>query len=119
MFAEPILMTAARHLEPVPRQSTVDVVAERLRGFIDSQKLEAGDRLPGELDLVQQLQVSRPILREAISRLESLGLVEVRRGRGTFVADRNHLGSCVRFLHSALAIAPKDLIHFAELRTLV
>jgi GntR family transcriptional repressor for pyruvate dehydrogenase complex len=94
-------------------------VAERLREYIDGQHLEAGDRLPGELDLVQQLQVSRPILREAISRLESLGLVAVQRGRGTFVADRDHLGSCVRFLQSALAIGPKDLVPFAELRTVI
>jgi GntR family transcriptional repressor for pyruvate dehydrogenase complex len=106
-------------LKPLPQRSTVDLVVERIRAHIDAERLEAGDRLPGELELVRRLQVSRPILREAMTRLESLGLVTVQRGRGTFVADRDHLGSCIRFLQSALGIAPKDLIQFAELRTLI
>ena len=113
-------MTISKHnLEPIPQHSTVDVVVERVREWIRSQGLQAGDRLPGELELVQKLRVSRPILREAMGRLESLGLVSVQRGRGTFVADREQLGTCVRFLQSALAIAPKELLHYAELRTLV
>jgi GntR family transcriptional repressor for pyruvate dehydrogenase complex len=106
-------------LEPIVKQSLVDVVAERIRSLIDREKLEAGDRLPGELDLVEQLKVSRPVLREAISRLESVGLVTVRRGQGTFVGDRGSLMSCVQLVRSAMAIAPKDLNHFAELRTAI
>jgi GntR family transcriptional repressor for pyruvate dehydrogenase complex len=113
-------MTAARSkLEPVPRPSTVDLIVDRIRQHIDAEQLQSGDRLPGELELVQELGVSRPILREAMTRLESLGVVTVQRGRGTFVADRDDLGGCVRFIRSALAIAPKDLVQFAELRTLV
>lgn len=106
-------------LVPVPQHSTVDIIVGRVQELIRSNGLQAGDRLPGELELVQKLRVSRPILREAMGRLESLGLVSVQRGRGTFVADREQLGTCVRFLQSALAIAPKELLHYAELRTLV
>src|SRR5262245_26359146 len=68
------------------------------------------------LDIAQSLQVSRRALREAISRLECLGLVEVRHGTGTFVANRNHLGNCVDFVRDALAISPTDLMQCAELR---
>lgn len=106
-------------LEPVVRQSLVDVVVERLRGLIDRGRLTAGDRLPGELELVEQLQVSRPVLREAISRLESVGLISVRRGQGMYVGDRGSLTSCVQLVRSAMAIAPKELAHFAELRTAI
>jgi GntR family transcriptional repressor for pyruvate dehydrogenase complex len=106
-------------LEPVARQSLVDVVAERIRDLIEREHLKAGDRLPGELQLVEQLRVSRPVLREAISRLESVGLISVRRGQGMFVGDRGNLSSCVQLVRTAMTIAPKDLTRFAELRTAI
>jgi GntR family transcriptional repressor for pyruvate dehydrogenase complex len=106
-------------LEPIARQSLVDMVAQRIRTLIDQGSLESGARLPGELELVEQLQVSRPVLREAISRLESVGLVTVRRGQGMFVGDRGTLRNCVQLLRSALAIAPKDVAAFTELRTAI
>lgn len=106
-------------LEPVARQSLVDVVAERLRDLIEREKLQAGDRLPGELSLVEQLRVSRPVLREAISRLESVGLISVRRGQGMYVGDRGSLTSCVQLVRTALAIAPRELTQYAELRAAV
>src|SRR5271154_3029375 len=106
-------------LEPVARQSLVDVVAERIRDLIDREHLQAGDRQPGELHLVGQLRVSRPVLREAVSRLESVGLISVRRGQGMFVGDRGSLSGCVQLVRSAMAIAPKDLQGFAELRTAI
>lgn len=106
-------------LEPIARQSLVDMVVERIRALIDQGEFGSGDRLPGEMELVEQLQVSRPVLREAISRLESVGLVTVRRGQGMFVGDRGSLRGCVQLLRSAMTVAPKDVNHFTELRTAI
>jgi len=49
--------------------------------------LKPGDQLPPERELAQQLEVSRPSLREALVILEAKGLVHARRGGGTFVSD--------------------------------
>jgi GntR family transcriptional repressor for pyruvate dehydrogenase complex len=106
-------------VEPIVRQSLVELVVERVQDLIQREKLQAGDRLPGEMELIRQLDVSRPVLREAIGRMESLGLIAVQRGRGTFVADRNGLAGCARLARSALAISPKDLVKFAELRWVI
>lgn len=106
-------------LEPIARRSLVDMVVERIRALIDQGRFAPGDRLPGELELVGQLKVSRPVLREAISRLESVGLVTVRRGQGMYVGDRGSLRSCVQMLRSALSVSPKDVAQFTELRTAV
>ena len=85
------------------RGSCVDRAAESIREYIRSENLQTGDRLPGELAIAQSLHMSRRALREAISRLECLGLVEVRHGTGIFVASRDHLGACVDFVRSALS----------------
>jgi GntR family transcriptional regulator, transcriptional repressor for pyruvate dehydrogenase complex len=104
------------NVQPVIRQSLADVVVQRIRDLIDQGTLRAGDALPGEQELGRQLQVSRPVLREALGRLESLGLVTMQRGQGRFVADRGGLASCAQLIQSALAIAPKDLLKYAEVR---
>jgi GntR family transcriptional regulator, transcriptional repressor for pyruvate dehydrogenase complex len=106
-------------LAAIERRTTVDLVVDRLARVIKDQKLTAGSRLPGEHELVEQLQVSRPVLREALARLQSLGLVDIQRGRGTFVGDTNSLANCVRLLQSAVTISPQELLLYAELRTAI
>jgi GntR family transcriptional repressor for pyruvate dehydrogenase complex len=103
----------------IERQTTADLVVERIAHVIKEQNLSAGERLPGEHELVEQLKVSRPVLREALARLQSMGLVDIQRGRGTFVGNRTSLANCVRLLRSAVTISPQELRSYAELRTAI
>jgi DNA-binding FadR family transcriptional regulator len=63
-------------------------VAERLAADIRSGLLAPGERLPSERDLARTLEVSRASVREAIASLQVQGVVETRKGAGTFVATR-------------------------------
>lgn len=63
-----------------------DQVAEQLAAQIRSGGLAPGDKLPTEARLVEQFGVSRTVVREAVSRLKSLGLVDSRQGSGVFVS---------------------------------
>ena len=103
----------------IERQTTADLVVERIAHVIKEQNLSAGERLPGEHELVEKLKVSRPVLREALARLQSMGLVDIQRGRGTFVGNRTSLANCVRLLRSAVTISPQELRSYAELRTAI
>jgi GntR family transcriptional repressor for pyruvate dehydrogenase complex len=60
-------------------------VIRRLIDLIESGALAPGEKLPGERDLSEQLQVSRGTVREAVQFVQALGLVEIRHGAGTFV----------------------------------
>ena len=61
--------------------------AETLRAqILEEKKYRPGEKLPNENELAESLGISRTTLREAIRTLSSEGLLEVRRGRGTFVA---------------------------------
>lgn len=109
---------AMKKLKPITRSRTslVDVVVERIHDAIVKGGLAAGDRLPSEFELSSSLQVSRTVLREAIRRLEAVGLLEVRRGSGMYVGDRAGLSNCMQLVRTAMRIAPREMLLFAEFR---
>lgn len=76
-------LTRFQSLEPSARLS--DRVADALAAEIQAERLAPGDRLPTESALSAQFSVSRTVVREAVSRLKSLGMVEPRQGSGVYV----------------------------------
>lgn len=105
-------------------QSTQD----RVKQYILSHGLRAGAALPAESELARVLGVSRPSLREAIRVLQTLGVIESRHGRGTFVGrfslaplvdglsfsiqviDEKAAVKCVREMLEIREILERDLI---------
>ena len=69
------------------KEPVTQVIARRLQDMIRSGELKVGDRLPSQRILSDQMNVSRPSLREALLTLETLGLVQTLPARGTFVRD--------------------------------
>ncbi|WP_220127073.1 FadR/GntR family transcriptional regulator [Halobacillus locisalis] len=57
----------------------------QLQSYIERNHLKPGDKLPSERELSEQLQVGRSSIREAFRAMELLGLIETRRGEGTFM----------------------------------
>jgi DNA-binding FadR family transcriptional regulator len=73
-------------LYPIKRPPLLHyTVQQAIRSYIVESNLQPGDMLPPENNLAQQLDVSRSSVREAIKGLESLGVLEARRGSGVFV----------------------------------
>lgn len=79
---------------PTPRVFTsidntqrTQLVREQLEAAITRGTFPAGARLPSERELVEQFGVSRVSVREALRSLEALGMIEIQRGRGSFVTS--------------------------------
>lgn len=71
---------------PGPRRvSAMEAVLGHLRGAIERGDYAIGDKLPSEAELGRTLEVSRPVLREALRALQAMGLTVSRTGKGTFV----------------------------------
>lgn len=68
-----------------PALKLADRVAQQLEEQIRAGRLRPGEKLPTEAELVRQLEVSRTVVREAVSRLHSRNLVEPRQGSGVYV----------------------------------
>lgn len=68
----------------------LDIVLD-IRKMISQENIRPGDRIPSERELAETLKVGRSTIREALRSLELLGLIETRRGEGTFLSDhRKH-----------------------------
>lgn len=90
-YYEVFLGKPSLKLEAVaPRMGLVGDAVRRLEASI-RKGLPAGSRLPSEAEISRQLQVSRPVVREALAFLRADGLVESRQGQGLFVSDQKVL----------------------------
>ena len=89
-------------------------VVDHLRELLESGELGPGDRLPAERELAESLGVGRNSIREALRELQSLGLVESRRGAGTFVraADPSLLMAPFQAVISLSQAAVDDVMEF-------
>ncbi|MFK2824646.1 GntR family transcriptional regulator [Bacillus sp. B190/17] len=71
-------------------QSKFAEVVEKIRNMIAADGLLPGDKLPSERELSERLSAARSSVREALRALELLGLIETKRGEGTFLRDFNN-----------------------------
>ncbi|GIT92870.1 GntR family transcriptional regulator [Jannaschia pagri] len=71
----------------IEAEKLASAVVRQIENLILRGILRPGDRLPSERELSERLGVSRPSLREAVSELQTRGLLVSRAGAGVFVAD--------------------------------
>lgn len=90
-----------------------DQVADVLAADIRAGRLAAGNKLPTQAALVHQFLVSRTVVREAVSRLKSLGLVNSRQGSGVYVKEPGF--SPLNF-DARSAVSKQAVIQMVELR---
>lgn len=62
-------------------------IVNQIRQMINDDGLVSGDKLPSERELSERLNIGRSSVREGLRALELLGLIETRRGEGTFLRD--------------------------------
>ena len=74
-------------IEPIKSTRIYEAIVRQVKAMIAEGRLKSGDQLPPERDLAEKFVVSRTSVREALRALESLGLIEIRPGEGTFVRE--------------------------------
>lgn len=94
-------------LRQVTRRSVPEHVYEQIMSDVLSGEMAPGEMLPNERRLAEVLGVSRPAVREALSRLNAAGLIEVRHGDATTVRDYRR--------HAGLDLLPRLLLRGDEL----
>ena len=72
---------------PIPRERLTDNLASRILELIRAGTFRDGDRLPPIARMAAVFQVGAPTVRQALTKLEMLGVVDVRHGLGVFIRD--------------------------------
>lgn len=103
---------------PFQKSSVTDEAVQHIFDLIRQGDYAPGDRLPSERQLSQTLHVGRTSVREAIRKLETMGLLEVRQGLGTFVRDSSD-GALQMAFPPPVVADPKKLQDLFELRQIV
>ena len=93
-------------------------VLEEIRVYIQDHHLYPGDKLPSERELAEKLQAGRSSIREALRALELLGLIETRRGEGTFLRSYQSLQS-VELLSSFILLEDRTREELVEAKRII
>ena len=80
----------------------MDRVEDRIIQFIRDTDLKVGETLPKELDLAEQLGVSRTVIREALLRLKTIGLIESRKHKGAVLTNPDLLSPLRKVFHPSI-----------------
>lgn len=76
-------------IEKMGRRQLGDRLEDELMNYILKAPVEVGEKIPNEFDLAQQFGVGRSTVREAVKGLVTKGILEVRRGAGTYVVSHH------------------------------
>lgn len=85
-------------LQKITTPTMADIVEVKLIEFLKKKAFQPGDALPKELEMAEALGVSRNVVREGLSRLKMLGLIESRKKRGMVFVHPDILGSLEKVL---------------------
>ncbi|CAG5018620.1 hypothetical protein DYBT9275_06038 [Dyadobacter sp. CECT 9275] len=105
-------------LEPLESLSMTDRVENILREYFTENGFKPGDSLPNEIEISQKLNVSRNVVREALSRLRMLGMIETRPRRGMIMAQPDLLAGIEKVLNPLL-LSQDNLKDIFELRLIL
>lgn len=78
-------VTLGSAFTPLPRQRLSDEVVRRITGSIESGRYRDGDRLPPTTEMARRFNVARCTVREALTTLELMQVIEIRPGSGVYV----------------------------------
>ncbi|HEX7753765.1 MAG TPA: GntR family transcriptional regulator [Niabella sp.] len=107
--------TLSKDLGKIEVTTMTDMVELRLRQYLKKKTFKPGDALPKELELAEALDVSRNVVREALSRLRMLGMIESKKKRGMVLTEPDILGGFERVM-DPLLLDQKTLKDLFELR---
>lgn len=75
------------NLKPIQKKRVYQEIIEQIQTMINNGEVKPGDKLPSERELAKRLNVSRSAVREAVSVLEFIGLIEIFPGIGIFLVE--------------------------------
>ncbi|WP_337994811.1 FadR/GntR family transcriptional regulator [Polaribacter ponticola] len=102
-------------IAPLTNLSLVDKVEIRINNYIKENKLKVGDSIPKEMEFAEALGVSRTVIREALSRLKTIGIVESKKHKGMVLSQPDFIHNFEKVIDTNL-LGDETLKDIFELR---
>lgn len=102
-------------IKPMDTSSLVDKVEDSLVDLLQKRKLSVGDVIPKEIELAEALGVSRTVIREALTRLRIMGLIESKKKKGSVITSPDIFGLMSKSMNPHI-LAPETLKEIFEIR---
>lgn len=102
-------------IKPMDTSSLVDKVEDSLVDLLQKRKLSVGDVIPKEIELAEALGVSRTVVREALTRLRIMGLIESKKKKGSVITSPDIFGMMSKSMNPHI-LAPETLKEIFEIR---
>jgi GntR family transcriptional repressor for pyruvate dehydrogenase complex len=77
--------------QPIVTKKIYEEIVDQLRDLIARGELKPGQKLPSEREMSESMGVSRASVREALTAMEAIGILDIRPGEGTFVKETSSL----------------------------
>lgn len=105
-------------LKPIKTKKIYEEIVEQIKQLIIDGQIRAGDKLPSERQLIESFRVSRASIREALSALEMMGLLEIRTGEGAYIRQ-HQTDSMAASLTWAVAMEKNAVLELLEIRKML
>lgn len=111
-------MKFLKDIKPIDNLSLVDKAEIEILSFLKENNLQPGDPIPKELDFAKSFDVSRTVVREALLRLRTLGLIDSKKHRGMVLKQPDIVNNFERILDPSL-LSMEVLKQLFELRLIL
>ena len=105
-------------LKPLNTLTLVDKVEISITEYIKSNKLEVGDTIPKEMEFAESLGVSRTVIREALTRLRTIGIIDSKKHKGMVLSQPDIIENFEKVMGTNL-IGDETLKDIFELRLIL
>lgn len=105
-------------ISPLTNLSLVDKVEIRITEYIKENKLSVGDTIPKEMEFAEALGVSRTVIREALSRLRTIGIIDSKKHKGMVLSQPDFIHNFEKVIDTHL-LSDETLKDIFELRLIL
>lgn len=102
----------------IKRKKIYEEVQDTLIDMIKNGELKPGEKLPSVEQLADNFQVGRSAIREALTSLRAMNVIEIKHGEGTYVKDYES-SALFSSLSNAILLQPNDVMNLLEVRKIV
>ncbi|KKI89583.1 hypothetical protein WQ54_24800 [Bacillus sp. SA1-12] len=101
----------------IQKTSLVEIAIERIKSYIFEEKFKPNDKFLSERELVEQLQVSRTVVREALISLQTVGILHVKPGGGVYIAvpTLDSISTILKHHYDTYGVKIKELLETREI----